>query len=281
MVRTRPVFAQTVTNVVIVADNTDVYILLLYHYQAESLTVHMTLQSTQSDRAFIDIPASVQSLQNIVPQLLPAHALSGCDAVAMCHGIGKTKMLKAVQSSKCSISLLGDINAPMKDIIKQVTDFMCKCYNSLDATTMTEARITAWLTKTGRKSALRIPKLCSLPPTTEAFEENVKRAHFQCVIWRNALQEPPDLDPTKYGWSKDDNTNSFKPIMLPSYKSPVPDHILKLDCRSCTSETPCSSSKCGCVAAYLACMVFCPCRGGLDCRNEQIRAVNEESDEDC
>ena len=159
------------------ADDTDVYILLLYHYQAESLTVPMTLQLTQSNRAFIDIPASVQSLQNIVPQLLPAHALSGCDTVAMCHGIGKTKMLKAVQSSKCSISLLGDLNAPMEDIIKQATDFMCRCYNNLDATTMTEARITAWLTKTGRKSALRIPKLCSLPPTIEAFEENVKRVY--------------------------------------------------------------------------------------------------------
>ena len=52
---------------------------------------------------------------------------------------------------------------------------------------MTEARITTWLTKTGRKSTLRIPKLCSLPPTTEAFEEN---AHSQCAIWRNAQQEP-------------------------------------------------------------------------------------------
>ena len=124
-----------------------------------------------------------------MPQLLPAHALSGCDTVAMCHGIDKTKMLKAVQSSKYSISLLGDLNAPMEDIIKQATDFMCRCYNSLDATTTTEARITAWLTKTGRKSALRIPKLCSLLPTTEAFEENVKRAHFQRAIWRNALSK--------------------------------------------------------------------------------------------
>ena len=77
----------------------------------------MKLQSTQCDKAFIDIPATVQSLQNIVPELLPAHALSGCDVVAICHSIGKTEMLKAVQSSKCSIGLL---NVTMKDIIRQI-----------------------------------------------------------------------------------------------------------------------------------------------------------------
>ena len=86
------------------ADDTDVYIFLLHHYQAESLTVPMKLQSTQSGRAFIDIAATVQSLQNIVPELLPAHALSGCDTVAMCHGIGKTKVLKAIQMNKCNLS---------------------------------------------------------------------------------------------------------------------------------------------------------------------------------
>ena len=70
-------------------------------------------------------------------------------------------MLKAVQSSKCSISLLGDLNATMEDVIKQSIDFMCRCYNSSDATTITEAMITAWLTKTGRKSDTK----AVLPPS--------------------------------------------------------------------------------------------------------------------
>lgn len=270
-------------NVVIVADDTDVYILLLYHYQAESLTVPMKLRSAQSGRALIDIAATVQSLQNIIPELLPAHAISGCDTVAMCHGIGKTKMLKAVQTNKCSLNLLGDLNATMEDITKQATGFMCKCYNSTDAATMTEARIKTWLTKTGRKSVSKIPKLCSLPPTSEVFEENVKRAHFQCAIWRKALQEPPNLDPTTYGWFRDENTKSLQPIMFPTSKSPAPDYILKLVCCSCASETPCSSTKCGCVAANLACTAFCHCQGSSVCRNEQTKAVEESDndDEDC
>ena len=82
----------------------------------------------------------------------------------------------------------------MEDIIKQATAFMCRCYNVEGAITMTEARIKAWTTKkkTGRKNAKKVPKLCSLPPTSEVFEENVNRAHFQCAIWRRALQEPPN-----------------------------------------------------------------------------------------
>ena len=268
-------------NVVIVADDTDVYILLLYHYQAESLSVPMKLQSTQSGRALIDIAATVQNLQNIVPELLPAHALSGCDTVAMCHGIGKGKVLKAVQMNKWSLGFLGDLNATMEDITKQATAFMCRCYNSPCAATITEARIKAWLTKTGRKSASKLPKLCSLPPTMEAFEENIKRAHFQCAIWRKALQEPPNLDPTEYGWSRDEDTKSLQPVMLPSSKSPAPDYVLKLVCCSYASESPCSSSRCGCVAANLACTVFCHCQGGSVCRNEQTRVVEESDDEDC
>ena len=140
-------------------------------------------------------------LKDTVLELLPAHSLSRCDTVPMCYGIGKSKVLKIVNCKvdKCSLSVLGDEGANIDDIIKQATAFMCKCYNVANGST-TEARIRVWTAKTGRKAAAIIAKLCSLPPTSEAFLENVKRAHFQCAIWRRALQEPPDLDPTTFGW---------------------------------------------------------------------------------
>ena len=73
---------------VVVADGTDVYILLLYHYLSESLKIPMKLQSTQTGRAFIDVTATVLKLRDdVILQFLPAQALSGCDTVLMCHGI--------------------------------------------------------------------------------------------------------------------------------------------------------------------------------------------------
>ena len=266
-------------NVVIVADDTDVYILLLYHYYIESLDIPMKLQPTQLGRAVIDVQATVKKLGKIIPELLPAHALSGCDTVAMCHGIGKGKMLKTVKADKCCLSLLGDVTADMEDVLIQATAFMCRCYNVANASTMSDARIKLWTIKTGRKTASKIPKLCSLPPTTEAFVENVKRAHYQCAIWRRALQEPPNLDPTEYGWVKHEETRSLQPVTLPPSKKPAPDYVLKLVCCSCASETPCHSKVCGCVTANLACTVFCHCQGSSICNNEQTRKAEESDDE--
>ena len=99
----QPIYAAKVEGkcVVVVADGTDVYILLLYHYHSESLKIPMQLQSKQTGRAFIDVIATVLKLRDdIILQLLPAHALSGCDTVPMCHGIGKSKMLKVVMACK-------------------------------------------------------------------------------------------------------------------------------------------------------------------------------------
>jgi len=58
----------------------------------------MTLKPTQTGRALIDIAATLVKIRILIPALLPAHALGRCDTVPTCHGIGKTKMLKAVLS---------------------------------------------------------------------------------------------------------------------------------------------------------------------------------------
>ena len=45
-----------------------------------------------------------------------------------------------------------------------------------------------WTTQIEKPGLTRVPKLASLTPTTEAFTENVKRAHLQTFLWKNALQ---------------------------------------------------------------------------------------------
>ena len=52
------------------------------------------------------------------------------------------------------------------------------------------------------------------------------------------MQEPTNLDPTEYGWFKDEVTKSLQPVMLPPTKLPVPDYILKPVCCSCSSAQP-------------------------------------------
>jgi hypothetical protein len=55
-----------------------------------------------------------------------------------------------------------------------------------------------WAQKKTRKSTAA-PKLCDLPPTAEAFEQNVYRAHFQIAQWYSALnQDPPPINTVDY-----------------------------------------------------------------------------------
>ena len=52
-----------------------------------------------------------------------------------------------------------------------------------------------------RKSGSSSPKLCTLPPTNEAFSENVKRCHLQVA---SAIDgSPPAMVPCDYGWEPD------------------------------------------------------------------------------
>ena len=69
-----------------------------------------------------------------------------------------------------------------------------------------------WLKKTSKRKVTAKLKLQTLPPTAEAFKENVNREHLQVCILSSALSDdddPTDMDPCKFGWSKDELTKSL------------------------------------------------------------------------
>ena len=118
----------------------------------------------------------------------------------------------------------------------------------------------------GKPGVTHVPKFASLPPTTEAFTENVKRAHLQTFLWKNALQlDPQKLYSTDYGWMKEHSTKSLQPTTVPSDTPLAPSKILQMIRCTCSSETPCNSSRCGCNRAKLACTMFCACQTATAC----------------
>ena len=58
------------------------------------------MQSSQKGRSVIDIDATIRCNISIIPVLLAAHALSGCDVVASYFGIGKSITLKVLRAGK-------------------------------------------------------------------------------------------------------------------------------------------------------------------------------------
>ena len=232
----------------VVADDTDIFVLLLHFCHSGDISSHVMMVSPIHDRAIIDITATVEKHCSIMPDLLAAHGLTGCDTVAQCYGIGKGVALKVLHSQVHSLSHLGDDSLTLADVIEQATAFMLACYGQSQCSSMTEARLKVWTSKVGRSIA-GAPKLATLPPTNGAFGENVARAHLQVAIWRHALDsDPPSLQPTSYGWEQE-HSNSLMPTTVPEGALLAPVQLLKLIRCSCESDTPCKTRWCGCRVA--------------------------------
>lgn len=105
---------------------------------------------------------------------------------------------------------------------------MISAYGGL-GTTMTECRQRLWTQKTPK--SYDTPTLCSLPPTTEAFIRDAKRAHFHVAQWYAALDSAPSppLDPWDFGKEADDDINkSFSPTTVAEGVCVAPHYVFKL-----------------------------------------------------
>ena len=113
----------------VICDDTYVFVLLAHYFAEESLTVSLIMESTSTSRSrsSIDIGATVAKHSGIVPQLIAAHALSRCDTVGCYHGIGKTKVVKAL-SAGIELNHSGDPKASLDDVMKESTHFIGACY---------------------------------------------------------------------------------------------------------------------------------------------------------
>ena len=63
----------------VISDETDVFVLLMHFCSEQKLRCRLIMEATSSERASVDIQASVKNCENIVPHLLAAHGLTGCD----------------------------------------------------------------------------------------------------------------------------------------------------------------------------------------------------------
>ena len=83
------------------------------------------------------------------------------------------------------------------------------CYGYSESASLPDARQKIWSLRVAR-SIDAAPKIQTLPPTNEAFVENVARAHLQVAIWKQALQRnPPNMDPLTHGWTQRGGSTSI------------------------------------------------------------------------
>ena len=157
----------------------------------------------------------------MVPSILAGHALSGCDTVPQFFGIGKKTVIKQLRTHQ--LAKHGEASILHTELFLECKEFITACYGFPKETCMSNLRYQVWRKKIESGRVTKSFKLCSLPPTKEAFQLNVLRAHFQCALWKSSLQaNPPSRLWIRQRWS---NT-----LIAASYASKI--------CESCTKWYP-------------------------------------------
>ena len=118
--------------------------------------------------------------------------------------------------------------------------------------------------KSGQRNHIH-PRLSSLPPTTEALAENVKRAivkhQYGNVVW-NQIHHRRDL--LENGWRLDDRAKSRVPRTV-AENVPLAPPYFKLQ-RVIVTEmnlVKLQTTRWGCCRAKLPCTLFCACQGDV------------------
>ena len=199
-------------SVYVLCDDTDLLVLLCYFFWKLHLSCKVYMQGTSSERIIYDIKETVEANKEIMPSIVSAHALSGCDSVAPYHGVGKLSIIKRLKEGM-KLLHVGCLNEDFGKALVEATTLVSDCYGYPDVS-MTQCRIKVWHQKTS-KARKKAPDLQSLPPTSEAFKENVKRAHLQAIVWYSTMEaESPAINFTDYGWNKDELNKVLAPVGL-------------------------------------------------------------------
>ena len=139
----------------------------------------------------------------------------------------------------------------MGEIIKEVTSHIVACYSTTirPGDVKSDVLYKVWGAKMVRKGVCIQSELQYLPPSSMAFEENVKRAHLQVTIWQTALNtDPPDMGSYDYVWLKYDHFKSLQPKIIPHDQQFAPSVILKITQCLCATDQPYSSMRCSCTS---------------------------------
>ena len=244
------------------------------------------MQSTKSGKSVVDIHSVIRGMESkgIDPSLiLPLHALSGCDTVASCFGVGKIKALAVIKDHSLLLNLqvVGDLTQDFSIVLKTGSCFVSLCFDRPEEEDFNEARSKVWHKKTA-SSRQDNPKLESLPPTENSLIPNLLRTHYHTAIWRSCgSPDPPSASPEDFGWYQD-KAGRMLPKMFDTEPNVAPNQLLNLiKCQCHSLNNRCGKATCSCKKANLMCTSFCGCNeDGLKCTRFQNVKDIEDSDSD-
>ena len=110
----------------VISADTDVFVLLCDNYLSQQWSAKVYMRNFSEEANAICIQSTVKKHEAIVPSLLAAHALSGCDTVPRMVGIGKSKAITALK--KMPLTYIGRKEASEDDYMLEGKRFVALCY---------------------------------------------------------------------------------------------------------------------------------------------------------
>jgi len=269
--------AEQQQSVTVVAEDTDILVLLVHHVQPGMAEVYM-LSVCKARKSMVSV--SIQKVQEIngtsaVRQLLVIHALAGCDTTSALHGRGKASAFwKLVRSAD---------TMPLTDIVASTTGtadevasagmkLLVLLYGGQMSDNLNRLRFAKYMQKIPTSQVL--PE--KLPPTERAALYHSLRVHLQVMQWTTLNTSVTEA--TNWGWKLEGKTL----VPIPTDLEPAPADLFKVIRCNCkrTSVNQCVTSICTCRKNGLHCISACGgCHGEL-CGNVQPNVDCADSEAD-
>jgi hypothetical protein len=261
--------------VTVVATDTDVFIMLLYHMPKCVHDVCMQSETASSQRHQVTI-TSIRRVYNhlggtVVKQLLFIHALSGCDTTSSMFGLGKATSYKKITRRgelASQIDVFGNLEASHSQITEAGMPVLAMLYGGNLTDSLDHLRYVQYLNLLATSSVRLRPE--RLPPTTNAAAYHLYRVHCQVAQWK--CLSTSALDPLKWGWYA--QSDKFWPMTTDLEAAPDDlRRIVKCSCKAGTDRS-CVTQTCSCKRHGLPCIPACKHCHGVDCENrhEEIRS---------
>ncbi len=180
-------FAIEGNEVTVVADDTDILVLLMYHWKENMANIHFQSKPKKSQRTSL-FSWNIRDLvtkagEVLVSHLLFVHVWSGCDTTSATLGHGKTSLLKKIKESEelqqVSV-LMSDPHMTAEQIGKAGIRVFVIMYGGKKSDSLNSLRYAKFMEMvTSSKSPLDPQKL---PPTERAAYFHSLRVHLQIIL---------------------------------------------------------------------------------------------------
>ena len=242
----------------LVADDTDVLILLCYHWESAERRLFLKPEpryGTKKQPRCWDISIVKSRLgSGVCNNILVALAFLGCDTTYV-RGFGKSAALKLIRNNKDfedQTTIFSNPNSAKADVIKAGERALVCLNKGKSDDNLDSLRLQCYQQKISRTTIFVKPEV--LPPTSGAAIYHCMRVYLQV---QQCMGNPSQPQPTEWGWY--DKGGRFFPVLTD--KAAVPPNLLKII--RCNCKTICSSRQCTCRALNrLECTNTCGvCRG--------------------